>query len=248
MSFFDFTAMQETLQEIEDTPGGASSSDIMPSSCAEETVPRDESRYGECAVCLTADANTYFTCGHPVCSHCYETIMESGTSYRQSKCPLCRRVQFQAAPPRSMGYTAPPPTAEMLALVQSIPTPEEMAGLLALVTNYPAREVPERPPRVSREYIFINIEHGVNDNFAVSGLTDRLDPQCTVKAFKCVLARRLGLSYGIFIRDYDVVLISNEFSLANNRIHLDNQSLQIRGLRLYAAPGSACTVRIQRKP
>ena len=115
---FNFAAMQETLQEMEDTPGGASSSDIMPSSCveetkvessgAEETVPNVENRDGECAVCVSADANTYFTCGHQVCSHCYETIMGAGTSYRQSKCPLCRKVQFhpqQQADPTSRMVT-----------------------------------------------------------------------------------------------------------------------------------------------
>ena len=118
MSSFDFTAMQESLQEIEDTPGGSSSTDITPNvadeeaavavpnveaEMAEETVvavPNVENRDNECCVCMTRAADTYFTCSHTVCGRCYQRIMDDAvaTSFAAT-CPLCRKEQFRHQPP-----------------------------------------------------------------------------------------------------------------------------------------------------
>ena len=237
---FDFTAMSEALDSTvgssTDVPiqliDSAAGTEALVSSAGSSTDVPNVIAPGpgapeDCEICFDRGQKAFFACGHRSCIPCYMEIMRSNAP----RCPMCRMDLLPQAPPtRRMEYTASP-----------------MAELLALVQNYPATEEPERPPRVSRKYIFINIEHGGNNNFAVSGLTDRLDPHSTVKAFKCVLARRLGMSYGIFMRDYDVILISTGNILDNNRVHLDNQSLQIQGLRLYAANGGACTVRIQRK-
>ena len=205
---FNFAALQETLLEMEDTPGGASSSDIMPSSCAEETVPKVESsgaeetvpnvesRDGECAVCLTAAANTYFTCGHQVCSQCYETIMEAGTSYQQSKCPLCRRVQFQP-PPRRMEYTAPPMVIDPLEYPLSYPGTVERPWSSVFRLTVKTTAI----PRI----------------IYVLSAPD-LAADSTVKKLKEVIARKMGLTYRFFIDNYTVSTRTQ--ALTNNRLKI----------------------------
>ena len=107
--------MQESLQEIEDTPGGSSSSDIMPLVANEmvvpivETeiaegavvaVPIVENRDNECCVCMVDAADSSFRCSHKVCGFCYQKIMsDAARAGEAATCPLCRDEQFFQPPP-----------------------------------------------------------------------------------------------------------------------------------------------------
>ena len=243
---FDFTAMNEALDSTvgssTDVPiqliDNAAEPEALVSSAGSSTDVPNVIAPGpgapeECEICFDRGQKSFFACGHRSCIPCYMEIMRSNAP----RCPMCRKDLLpQATPTRRMEYTASPMVG--------------LDGLFDLLQNYPAAEEPERQ---LSEYVFINIQHlggyinGVNANFQVVGLTDNLQPSSTVKAFKCVLARRLGMSYGIFIRDYNVILISTGHILDNNRLHLDNHSLQLQGLRIYDENEHACSVSIQRK-